>query len=86
MAFAVLSICTAFAQDSTGTGTRGTTKMHKKSAHSGTMHHNGNGTMNTDSVNGGKVTTNPRGKMSGRKRTGTSGSSSSSSSSTDSAR
>ncbi len=85
MAFALLSICTVFAQDSTGTGSS-TTKTHKKSTHTGTMHHNGTGTMNNDSVSGGKVTTNPRGKMSGRKRTSTSGSSSSSSSSTDSAR
>lgn len=78
-AFTLLSICTVLAQDSSGTTT---TKTHKKSMHSG-MHRNGNSGM--DSVNAGKVTTNPQGKMGSKRKTRTS-SSSGSSSSTDSAR
>ena len=69
-AFTLLSVCTVLAQDSTGTTT---TKTHKKSMHSSTTHRNG--TSGMDSVNAGKVTTNPHGK----KKTHTSTSSSSSS-------
>jgi hypothetical protein len=54
MAFAVLSICTASAQDSTHNATK--KQVHKKTIHN-------NSTMSMDSVNEGKITTNPNGKM-----------------------
>jgi len=55
MAFAVFSICAASAQDSTHKAT--TKQVHKKTIHTNST------TMSMDSVNGGKIVTNPHGKQ-----------------------
>lgn len=66
MAFTILSICTVFAQDSTHTGTK---QVHKKAMYK-TLH--SNSPVSTDSVNAGKITTNPNGKMGSKRKTHTS--------------
>ena len=64
MSFVMLFTCTAFAQDSIMNGTiKHRTTTHKKTLHSS------NSTMPADSVNAGKITTNPNGKMSIQKKT-----------------
>ncbi|MEP6948687.1 MAG: hypothetical protein ABI863_05410 [Ginsengibacter sp.] len=64
MGFVILFACAAFAQDST---INNTTKHHHAATHKKSMH-NSTSTMPADSVNAGKITTNPNGKMSTRKK------------------
>jgi hypothetical protein len=60
----MLFTCAAFAQDSTMNGaTKHRTTTHKKTWH------NGNSTMPADSVNAGKIVTNPNGKASTTRKT-----------------
>jgi hypothetical protein len=63
MSLIMLFTCMAFAQDSI---MNGTTK-HRTTIHKKTLH-NSSSTMPVDSVNAGKITTNPNGKMSSTKR------------------
>jgi hypothetical protein len=84
MGFALFLAGGVFAQDSTHNAT---SVQHHTTVHKKTIHRN-NSTMSADSVNEGKVTTNPNGKMGGKygvKRT-TKRTTTSTSSSTDSAR
>ena len=59
MALITLFTCTVFAQDTIHNGTvrKSTTMTHKKS-----IHQRSNNTIPADSVNEGKITTNPQGK------------------------
>lgn len=61
IAFLMLFTGAVFAQDSTMNGTN--KQHHRKSMHNST------GTMPADSVNGGKIITNPNGKMGTRRKT-----------------
>jgi outer membrane biogenesis lipoprotein LolB len=61
LAFAILFACAVQAQDSTHHNT--TTQNHKKAMHRQTS------TMTADSVNEGKITTNPNGKTGNKSAT-----------------
>jgi hypothetical protein len=75
--FVMLFTCAAFAQDST---MKGITKQHHTTTHKKSMHNStSTGTMPADSVNAGKITTNPNGKMTTKRKTSKSSMTSSSS-------